>query len=111
MNAGSLLFRALVSGYARTHAMRSVVTLVAVALGVASAYSIELANSTAIASFATSVNVIANRVNVQVVGTGVGFDERALLAVQRVPGVIAASPVVTGDLVVGVPTSNSLGGE
>lgn len=91
--------------------MRSIVTLVAVALGVASAYAIELANSTAIASFSTSVNVIANRVNVQVVGSGEGFDERALLGVQRVPGVIAASPLVTGDLVVGVPASNSLGGE
>ncbi len=111
MNAASLLFRALVSGYARAHALRSAVTLVAVALGVASAYAIELANSTAIASFSTSVNVIANRVNVQVVGTGEGFDERALLAVQRVPGVNSASPVVSGDLVVGVSASNSLGGE
>ncbi len=111
MTAAALLFRALVSGYARAHVMRSIVTLVAVALGVASAYAIELANSTAIASFSTSVNVIANRVNVQVVGIGEGFDERTLLAVQRVPGIAAASPVVTGDLVVGVRSSHSFGGE
>jgi len=111
VSAAGLLFRALVSGYARSHAMRSLVTLVAVALGVASAYAIELANSTAIASFSTSVNVIANRVNVQVVGTGEGFDERALLDAQRTSGVMSASPVVSGDLVVGTPSSNSLGGE
>lgn len=101
MTAGSLLFRALVTGYARKHVLRSLVTLVAVALGVASAYAIDLANATAIASFTTSVNVIANRVNVQVVGTGVGFDERSLLAVQRIAGVRAATPVVSGDLLLG----------
>jgi putative ABC transport system permease protein len=111
MNAASLLFRALITRYARAHAMRSIVTLVAVALGVASAYAIELANSTAVASFSTSVNVIANRVNVQIVGAGLGFDERALLRIQHVPGVLSASPVVSGDLVVGVPQSNPLGGE
>ncbi len=101
MTAFVLLVRALVTGYARSHGLRSLVTLVAVALGVASAYAIDLANGTAIASFASSVNVIANRVNLQVFGTGVGFDERTLLRVQNLPGVRAASPVVSGELAVG----------
>lgn len=101
MNAAGLLFRALVSGYARKHLLRSIVTLIAVALGVASAYAIDLANGTAIASFASSVNVIANRVNVQVVAIGAGFDERSLLKVQRSAGVLTASPVVSGELVLG----------
>ncbi|HET9029750.1 MAG TPA: FtsX-like permease family protein [Candidatus Aquilonibacter sp.] len=101
MTAPALLFSALVSRYARRHLLRSIVTLVAVALGVASAYAIDLANATAIGSFSTSVNVIANRVNVQVVGAGEGFDERAILRVQGVDGVRAASPVVSGDLLVG----------
>ncbi len=79
MSPAATLFRALVSGYVRRHALRAAVTLFAVALGVASAYAIDLADSTAIASFAGSVNVIANRVNLQVVATGDGFDERALL--------------------------------
>ncbi|MDE2480719.1 MAG: FtsX-like permease family protein [bacterium] len=101
MSSAALLLRALVTRYARSHALRSIVTLVAVALGVASAYAIDLANGTAIASFTSSVNVIANRVNLQVFGTGVGFDERTLLRVQALPGVRVASPVVTGELVVG----------
>lgn len=100
MNAAVTLFRALVSGYARTHALRSFVTLFAVALGVASAYAIDLANSTAIGSFANSVNVVANRVNLQVVGVD-GFDERSLLPIERVAGVQSASPVVEGEIVVG----------
>ncbi len=110
MRVFATLLRALVTGYARAHVLRAIVTLVAVALGVASAYAIDLANSTAIASFATSVNVIANRVNLQVFGTGVGFDERALLRVQALPGVRLASPVVTGELVVGAH-GKSFGGE
>jgi putative ABC transport system permease protein len=95
------LVRALVTRYMRAHALRSLVTLVAVTLGVASAFAIDLANGTAVDSFASSVNVIANHVNLQVLGTGEGFDERTLLRVQDLPGVIAASPVVTGELLVG----------
>jgi putative ABC transport system permease protein len=95
--------RALVTGYAGAHGLRSLVTLVAVALGVASAYSIDLANSTAIASFSRSVNVIANHVNLQVFGEGEGFDERTLLRVQSIPGIKSASPVVGGELVLTLP--------
>jgi putative ABC transport system permease protein len=101
MIAATTLFRALVSGYVRAHRLRSLVTLLAVALGVASAYAIDLADTTAIDSFASSVNVIASRVNVQIFGTGDGFDERVLPRVERVPGVLSASPVVEGELVVG----------
>jgi putative ABC transport system permease protein len=95
------LFRALVAGYVRAHALRASVTLFAVALGVASAYAIDLANATAVDSFSSSVNVVANRVNVQVFGTGDGFDERALLPIERANGVYAASPVVEGEITVG----------
>ena len=50
--------------------------------GVAIALAIDLANATAVASFASSVNVIANHVNLQVLGVGRGFDERTMLRVQ-----------------------------
>jgi putative ABC transport system permease protein len=101
MNAASLLLRALVTGYARAHVLRALVTLCAVALGVATTYAIDLANATAVDSFSRSVNVIANHVNLQVLGDGVGFDERALLPIQAIPGVESASPVVEGEIVVG----------
>jgi hypothetical protein len=99
VNAAAVLVRSLVTGYVRQHALRSLVTLVAVALGVASAYAIDLANVTAIDSFGRSVNVIANHVNLQILGEGEGFDERTLLRVQSIPGVEAANPVVEGALV------------
>ncbi len=92
------LFRALVLGYARNGALRAAFTLIAVAVGVASLFAIDLANATAIASFARSVNVLSPHVNLQIVGAGRGFDERTILRVQRIPGVRVAEPIVTGEL-------------
>jgi len=100
MTCAAMLLRALVIGYLRTNRLRAAVTLLAVALGVAAAYAIDLANATAIASFASSVDVIADRVNLQLVGSGVGFDERALLRVASLAGVVNASPVVEGDVTI-----------
>lgn len=111
MNAQALLVRALVVGYARTNLLRALATVVAVALGVAASYAIDLANGTAIDSFSRSVDVIANHVNLQVFGIGRGFDERALLRVQTLDGVESASPVVEGELVAGVHRSDPLSGE
>jgi putative ABC transport system permease protein len=95
------LFRALVLGHIRGNRLRTFVTLFAVALGVGIALAIDLANATAVASFASSVNVISNHVNLQVTGVGRGFDDRTLLAVNRVAGVRYASPAIGDSLVVG----------
>ncbi|MGH7707100.1 MAG: ABC transporter permease, partial [Vulcanimicrobiaceae bacterium] len=105
------LFGALVLGHIRANRLRSAVTIVAVALGVAIALAIDLANETAIASFATSVNVIANHVNLQVLGVGRGFDERALLRVMRVSGVRAADPAIEDAMVVGARAGEPFSGE
>jgi putative ABC transport system permease protein len=68
------LFRALVWGHLRANRLRSGVTVLAVALGVAIALAVDLANATAVASFASSVNVVSNHVNLQVLAAGDGFD-------------------------------------
>ncbi len=111
MSERALLVRALVVGYARANALRALVTLFAVALGVSASYSIDLANATAVDSFARSIDVIANHVNLQVFAGGTGFDERALLRVQAVPHVTSASPVVEGQLVAGVRPKQPESGE
>jgi putative ABC transport system permease protein len=107
----SALFRALVLGPLRSNALRALVTLVAVALGVAIGLAIDLANATAVASFASSVNVVSNKVNLQVLGVGRGFDERAIVRVQRIPGVTYASPTVEDALTVGARASDPFSGE
>jgi putative ABC transport system permease protein len=74
------LFRALVLGPLRANVLRALVTVVAVALGVAIGLAIDLSSATAVGSFATSVNVVSNKVNLQVLGIGRGFDERTSCA-------------------------------
>ena len=105
------LWRALVSGHLRTNRLRSLATLAAVGLGVAISLAIDLANATAVDSFASSVNVVANRVNLQVLGVGRGFDERTLLRVQDLDGVQYAGPSIEDSVVVGARSGDPFSGE
>jgi putative ABC transport system permease protein len=105
------LFRALVWGHIAGNRLRSAVTLIAVALGVSIALAIDLANATAVASFSSSVNVVSNHVNLQVLGLGHGFDERTILRVQDVPGVAYASPTIEDSLAIDIDAHNPLSGE
>ena len=107
----SSVFRALVWGHIGANKLRSGVTVLAIALGVAIALAVDLANTTAVASFASSVNIISNHVNLQVLGVGRGFDERTILRVQRVPGVLSANPVIEGALTIGVRRGHAFSGE
>lgn len=106
-----MLLRALVGGYLRGNAFRVGMTLAAITLGVALTFAVSVANDTAIASFSQSVDLVANHVNLQVTGSGRGFDERALLRVQSYPGVVSASPVVEGELAIGVRSADFESGE
>ncbi|GAC1399240.1 MAG: hypothetical protein NVSMB59_20540 [Vulcanimicrobiaceae bacterium] len=108
MNA---LFRGLVLGHLRSNRLRALVTFVAVGLGVAISLAIDLANATAVASFASSVNVVSSHVNLQVVGVGRGFDERAIRRVQGIDGVSYASPTIEESVVVGAKPGDPFSGE
>jgi putative ABC transport system permease protein len=105
------LFRTLVLGHIRLNRLRSMVTLFAVGLGVAIALAVDLANATAVASFSRSVNLVANHVNLQVLGIGRGFDERTLPRVQDIDGVRYASPAIEDALVTGAQAGKPLSGE
>ena len=105
------LFRALVWGHLAANKLRTGVTILAVALGVAIALSVDLANSTAVASFASSVNVISNHINLQVLGVGHGFDDRSIVRVQAVPGVLYASPAIEDTITIGARPGDAFSGE
>ena len=105
------LFRALVLGHIRNNPLRTAVTVFAVASGVAIALAIDLANTTAVASFASSVNVISNHVNLQVLGVGRGFPEQALQRVAAVDGVSYAGPSIEDSIVVGAKANDPFSGE
>lgn len=73
---------------------RTLLTLLGVALGVAVFVSIRLANHTAMAAFAQTVDSVAGKANLQVVSDTGGFDERLYPRVRALSGVDAAAPVV-----------------
>lgn len=73
---------------------RTLLTLLGVALGVAVFVSIRLANYSALASFADTVDAVTGRANLQVQSTSDGFDEALYARLVRWPGVQAAAPIV-----------------
>ena len=107
----SALLRALVFGYAAQNRLRSAITIFAVALGVAIALAIDLANNTAIASFSASVDIVSNHINLQVLGIGNGFNERTLLRIEAIDGVEYAGPIIEDSLIVGAKRGDPLSGE
>jgi len=111
VSANLVLFQSLVLGYLRSNRLRSVVTLLAVGLGVAIGVAVNLTNATAIASFSSNVNVVASHVNLQVLGLGRGFDERTLPAVQRVRDVEQADAVIEDSAVIGARAGDLFSGE
>jgi putative ABC transport system permease protein len=111
MKTGWVLFRSLVLGYLWANRLRSLVTILAIGLGVALFVAVALANATAIASFASNVNIVTSRVNLQVLGIGQGFDERTLLKVMRVPDVSQATAVIEDSIVVGARQGDRSSGE
>ncbi len=111
ISAAFVLFRSLVLGYLGANRLRSLVTLLAIGLAVAVFVAIDLANATAIASFASNVNVVSSRVNLQVLGIGSGFDERTLLKVQSVTNVQQADPIIEASIVIGARQADPTSGE
>ena len=55
---------------------RTLLTIAGVALGVAVFVSIRLAHRSALASFTATVDAVAGRADLEVQGSGEGFDER-----------------------------------
>lgn len=97
--------------YIKHNALRSLVTLIAVCLGVAIAFAIDLANNAAVTSFARNVEVVSNHVNLQVLGIGNGFDERVLLRIRALGDVSAANPLIEDSLVLGARPGDPRSGE
>jgi putative ABC transport system permease protein len=98
-------------GYLRTNRLRSLVTLLAIGLGVAVCLATNLANATALSSFSSNVNIVASSVNLQILGLGSGFDERTLVAVQRLSNVLQADPIIEDNIVIGARPGDPASGE
>ena len=81
----------------RHHPWRHAMAALAVALGVALAWSVHLINVSALAEFSAAVRSANGEPDAVLRGAREGFDDRLLDAVAATPGVAIASPVVEVD--------------
>ncbi len=87
-------------GHARSHRLRTVVQVLAIAVGVALGYAVSLINTAALAEFSAALREVNGEADAVVEGPGRGFDEQLFARVAAHPGVQLASPVLATDVLV-----------
>ena len=83
--------------------IRSAVTVLGVALGVAVVVAIQLTNASSVRGFATALETVAGKTSLEIAGVGPGFDELLLADLGWLRQHGEVSPVVEGDVVVRAP--------
>ncbi|MBC8145778.1 MAG: ABC transporter permease, partial [bacterium] len=90
-----MLFNRIIARHFRTEWGKLLLSVVGVAIGVAVFIAIRLANTTAFDAFASSLDAVAGRANLQVVSNdGRGFDEQFIVKLRETAAVQAAAPVI-----------------
>ncbi len=79
---------------------RALLSLLAIALGVALGYAVHLINRAAVNELAAGVRSIAGEADLEVRGGRAGFPESLYATLARLPGVAVASPVLEADAAV-----------
>ena len=82
----------VIAGYARQHRLRTLVQVVAIAVGVALGYAVHLINSSALNEFSSAVRSATGAADASITGSTAGFDEQLLEKVNLHPSVQLASP-------------------
>jgi putative ABC transport system permease protein len=81
----------------RHHPWRNLAALLAVTLGVALAFSVQLINQSALSEFSSAVRAVNGQPDFELRGQRSGFDEALYARVARHPAVAIASPVIEID--------------
>jgi putative ABC transport system permease protein len=76
------------------HPVLTALNVVGIALGVTVFLAVQIINHSALESFRASIDIVAGKADLEVVGDGLRFDERAWPAVDNDPDIIAATPTV-----------------
>ncbi len=78
----------------RLNKMRTFLSLIGIVLGVSVFVSVQIAIHTSIESFNATVDHVSGKANLQITSFGRGFSEEVYLRAKKVPGVMAATPVI-----------------
>lgn len=96
----------VLAGYARQHRLRTLVQVLAIAVGVALGYAVHLINTSALSEFSSAVRAVTGQADASIIGTREGFDEQVFARVVAHPTVELASPVLELDVPVLGTTEN-----
>ena len=97
LSAASLRRRLFLAPLA-AHKGRSLLSIVAIALGVALGYAVQLINQVAVNEFSQAVQVLSGQADLEIRGPRSGFDEALYPVVARMPEIVVASPVLELDV-------------
>ena len=88
----------VLAGYARQHRLRTLVQVLAIAVGVALGYAVHLINTSALNEFSSAVRAVTGQADASITGTREGFDEQLFARAVGHPAVELASPVLELDV-------------
>src|SRR5271154_6849784 len=103
-----ILLRLISWPYVRKHALRWLLTMAGIGLGVAVFVGMHPANQSVLYAFRQTVDRIAGSTQLQISAGETGFDENVLDRVQSVPGIRVAVPVIEAVVSTGLPGQGNL---
>jgi len=80
------------------HVGRALLSMLAIALGVALGYAVQLINQVAVAEFSQALQALSGEADLEISGPLGGYDESLYPTVARMPAVAVASPVLELDV-------------
>jgi putative ABC transport system permease protein len=80
--------------YFARHPALTALNIVGIALGVTVFLAVQIINHSALESFRASIDIVAGKADLEVIGDGLRFDEKAWPIVDNDPDIIAATPTV-----------------
>lgn len=89
-----MLIRLISWPYLRRHAVRTILTVAAIVIGIGVFAAMRSANAAVLAAFEETINRVAGATELQITAGELGFDERVLERVQALPTVRVAAPVI-----------------
>ena len=100
----------MILGEWRSHPVRILTAIIAIAIGVALGFAVHLVNASALDRFAHGLATVNGGADLRIEAAGTrGFDEGLYPRIARLPGIVAASPVITMHARIDGRTVNLLG--
>jgi putative ABC transport system permease protein len=93
------LFRTVILRHLLAERLRTITTIVGIAVGIALIVAVRLTNASSVRGFQAALELVSGRTSLEIVGAGGGFDERLLENLDWLRDFGDVSPVIDGEVV------------